>query len=39
MHIRDEQRAKPSRGVIRHGKTISDAMIMADIYQSPVSVL
>ncbi len=28
MHVGDEQRAKPSRGVVRHGTTISDAMIM-----------
>jgi hypothetical protein len=28
MHIGDEERAKPSRGVVRHGTTISNAMIM-----------
>jgi hypothetical protein len=39
MHIGDEERAKPSRGVVRHDATISDAMIMRDIYQWPVSVL
>ena len=39
MHIGDEERTKPSRGVVRHGTTISNAMIMWDIYQRPVSVL
>ena len=28
MHIGDEERTKPSRGVVRHGTTISNAMIM-----------
>ena len=28
MHIGDEKRAKPSRGVVRHDTTISNAMIM-----------
>ena len=28
MHVGDKQRAKPSRGVVRHDTTISNAMIM-----------
>jgi hypothetical protein len=28
MHIGDEKRAKPSRGVVRHDTTISNAMVM-----------
>jgi hypothetical protein len=39
MHIGDEKRTKPPRGVVRHGATISNAMIISDIYQLPVSVL
>jgi hypothetical protein len=31
MHIGDEQRAKPSRGVVRHSATISNVMIMRDM--------
>jgi len=39
MNVRNEQRAKSSRGVFRHGATISDAMIMRDIYPPLVSFL
>jgi hypothetical protein len=28
MHIGDEKRTKPPRGVVRHGATIPNAMIM-----------
>ena len=39
MDVGDEQRAKSSRGVLRHGTAISGAVIMRDMYQLPVSVL
>jgi hypothetical protein len=39
MYVGDEQRAKSSRGVVRHDSTMSDAMTMRDMYQFPVSIL
>jgi hypothetical protein len=39
MDVGDKQRAKPSRGVVRHGAAISDATIMRDMYQRVFSVL
>jgi hypothetical protein len=39
VHVGDEKRAKPSRGVVRHDPTILSAMIMRDMYQRPVSVM
>jgi hypothetical protein len=39
MDVGDKQRAKPSRGVIRHDTAISGAPIMRDMYQPAFSVL
>jgi hypothetical protein len=39
MKVGDEQRAKPSRGVVRHDAAISDAVSMRDMYQLPFSLL
>jgi hypothetical protein len=39
MYVGNEQRAKSSRGVVRHGATISDPMIMRDIYSLLISFL
>jgi hypothetical protein len=39
MDVGDEQRAKPSRGVVRHDAAMSDAMIMGDMYQPLFSFL
>jgi hypothetical protein len=39
MNVGDEQRAKPSRGVVRHDAAISDAVSMRNMYQPPFSLL
>jgi hypothetical protein len=39
VDVGDEQRAKPSRGVVRHDTTLSDGMVMRDMYQPVISVL
>jgi len=39
VDVGDKQRAKSSRGVLRHGTTFSGSLIMHNMYQSRVSVL